>query len=190
MVFRRPRFIAVALLAGTGALFADLRTAAAQAPARTGEPPAQPGSTGQAPSQPAPAAPRAGASGTYSAEASENLIPQDTTPATAAGAGTAPPVDPASDQAKLLKQGAERPDDDGDVGARPSDVFAEDWWTQARPVFEIHGYYRRRRALPQLRARPPRHRRGEATLAAAADNDYQPPGTALKHRSFCGPDRR
>src|SRR5262249_316899 len=35
----------------------------------------------------------------------------------------------------------------GDIAARPSDVFAEDWWSGARPVFEIHGYFRVRAEL-------------------------------------------
>ncbi len=35
----------------------------------------------------------------------------------------------------------------GDVGTRPSDVFAEDWWSGARPAFEIHGYFRVRAEL-------------------------------------------
>lgn len=34
-----------------------------------------------------------------------------------------------------------------EIGARPSDVFAEDWWTHARPTFEVHGYYRLRAEL-------------------------------------------
>ncbi len=30
---------------------------------------------------------------------------------------------------------------------RSTDVFADDWWTGARPVFEVHGYYRVRAEL-------------------------------------------
>ena len=33
------------------------------------------------------------------------------------------------------------------VGSKPSDVYAEDWWSHARPMFEIHGYYRVRAEL-------------------------------------------
>jgi uncharacterized protein (TIGR04551 family) len=28
------------------------------------------------------------------------------------------------------------------VGAKPGEVFAEDWWAHTRPVLEMHGYYR------------------------------------------------
>jgi uncharacterized protein (TIGR04551 family) len=30
------------------------------------------------------------------------------------------------------------------IGAKPSEVFAEDWWAHTRPVVEMHGYYRLR----------------------------------------------
>src|SRR5262249_39179394 len=58
-----------------------------------------------------------------------------------------PSVSPEKDTQALKKQGAERPTAAGEVGAHPSDVYAEDWWSQARPVFEIHGYYRLRAEL-------------------------------------------
>ena len=35
----------------------------------------------------------------------------------------------------------------GVVGAKPSDVYAEDWWSHTRPLFELHGYYRLRAEL-------------------------------------------
>ncbi len=35
----------------------------------------------------------------------------------------------------------------GEIGARPSDVYAEDWWTFSRPVLELHGYFRTRAEL-------------------------------------------
>lgn len=62
-------------------------------------------------------------------------------------APVAPPPDVDKDAKALAKQGAERPAPIGDIGGRPSDVFAEDWWTQARPTFEFHGYYRVRAEL-------------------------------------------
>jgi uncharacterized protein (TIGR04551 family) len=36
---------------------------------------------------------------------------------------------------------------DGSIGADPRDVFSEDWWGRARPIFEIHGYFRTRGEL-------------------------------------------
>jgi uncharacterized protein (TIGR04551 family) len=121
MVFRRPSLIALALLAGASAL--SSRTAAAQ----SSEPPAQ-----------------AGGSGTPAADARDNLIPQDATAAEPSTPGSTPQVDPASDQAKLLKQGSERPTNDGTIGARPSEVYSEDWWAHTRPIIELHGYFRTR----------------------------------------------
>ena len=44
----------------------------------------------------------------------------------------------------MASQGNERPSTDGTVGAKPSDVYSEDWWTRVRPVFEVHGYFRTR----------------------------------------------
>ncbi len=35
----------------------------------------------------------------------------------------------------------------GTVGAKPGQVYAEDWWSRTRPVFEIHGYFRVRAEL-------------------------------------------
>ncbi len=58
-----------------------------------------------------------------------------------------PAVDPARDDRKLAQQGAERPAPDGSIATRPSEVFSEDWWGRARPIFEIHGYFRTRSEL-------------------------------------------
>ena len=86
------------------------------------------------------------------------MPPASPAPAAPAAAGAAAP-DPDRDAKALANQGAERPSErpaeapskpgtpNGDVGVRPSDVFADDWWTGARPTFEIHGYYRVRAEL-------------------------------------------
>jgi uncharacterized protein (TIGR04551 family) len=59
-----------------------------------------------------------------------NLLPRSAAPATAA---TATPG------ARDLNQ--------GEIGAKPSDVYAEDWWNFGRPVLELHGYFRTRAEL-------------------------------------------
>ena len=51
-------------------------------------------------------------------------------------------INPTRDQQALVGQGAQRPPDNGEIGARPQDVFADDWWGRVRPVVELHGYYR------------------------------------------------
>jgi uncharacterized protein (TIGR04551 family) len=129
MVFRRHRSIAVALLAGAGALYPQ------SAAAQSGAQPAQGGGSGSTPS---PARPPASGSG-------DKLIPQEG--AAQPSSGSTPAVDPASDQAKLLELGSERPTNDGTIGARPSEVYSEDWWAHTRPVLELHGYFRTRAEL-------------------------------------------
>jgi uncharacterized protein (TIGR04551 family) len=58
-----------------------------------------------------------------------------------------PEVNPSKDQQKLIQQGRERPAADGTIGARPSDVYSEDWWSHTRPIIELHGYFRTRGEL-------------------------------------------
>ena len=61
----------------------------------------------------------------------------------------------------------------GEIGARPSDVFAEDWWTHARPTFEIHGLFRVRAELFHQFALGRREEPGEAVLwEQPPDNSY------------------
>src|SRR6186713_2759669 len=49
--------------------------------------------------------------------------------------------EPAADAAALEHQGAERPRPKASTGTDER-VYAEDWWAHARPVFELHGYFR------------------------------------------------
>jgi len=136
MVPRSPshRSLAVvALLAAVAAGTLVPRSALAQS---TNDAPAKPA----APAQPAP--PPA------TAPAPDPLIPQQDPGAASASAGAAAPVtDPASDQKTLLEQGQRRVTSDGTVGARPSDVYSEDWWAHTRPILELHGYFRTRGEL-------------------------------------------
>jgi uncharacterized protein (TIGR04551 family) len=73
----------------------------------------------------------------------DDLIPQDPGPSD----GKAPAVDPSLDEQKLVQQGRERPTADGSIGARPSEVYSEDWWSHTRPIVELHGYFRTRGEL-------------------------------------------
>ncbi len=63
--------------------------------------------------------------------------------------GLPPLPEPGSDAAALVRQGAERPTDaQQEANATGGDtVFAEDWWSHSRPVFELHGYFRVRAEL-------------------------------------------
>jgi uncharacterized protein (TIGR04551 family) len=52
-------------------------------------------------------------------------------------------INPRQDQQSLAQQGHERPTD-GTIGQDPRDVYSEDWWGRARPILEVHGYFRTR----------------------------------------------
>ena len=55
-------------------------------------------------------------------------------------------ISPAHDQQDLAAQGAQRPGA-GEAVSSPSEVFSEDWWGNARPIIEVHGYFRTRAEL-------------------------------------------
>lgn len=56
-------------------------------------------------------------------------------------------ISPARDQQELAAQGAARPAAAGEMTATSREVFSEDWWGRARPIVEIHGYFRTRAEL-------------------------------------------
>jgi len=70
-------------------------------------------------------------------------LPAPATPAPGA-TGLPPLPEPGSDAAALVRQGDERPTESSDESKRAEtdQVFAEDWWSHSRPVFELHGYFR------------------------------------------------
>ncbi|MBV9945895.1 MAG: TIGR04551 family protein, partial [Myxococcales bacterium] len=58
----------------------------------------------------------------------------------------APIVNPARDEQDLAAQGAQRPAS-GEVPSSAREVWSDDWWGRARPVIEMHGYFRTRAEL-------------------------------------------
>jgi uncharacterized protein (TIGR04551 family) len=56
-------------------------------------------------------------------------------------------INPAHDQQQLSAQGTQRPSLSGEPVANPQEVFSDDWWSHARPVIDIHGYFRTRAEL-------------------------------------------
>jgi uncharacterized protein (TIGR04551 family) len=54
-------------------------------------------------------------------------------------------INPSKDQQDLAAQGAARPAAGETAGA--GQVFSDDWWGRARPVIELHGYFRTRAEL-------------------------------------------
>ena len=97
--------------------------------------------------------------------------------------------EPAADAAALERQGGERPQGKAGGGHFDERVYAEDWWAHARPVFEIHGYFRLRAQLFHRfnlgRLDPP----GQAMWPRAPDDFYISHDPAGNHNSaICTPE--
>jgi uncharacterized protein (TIGR04551 family) len=147
MAFGSPTRLSVLLALAAPLAWANVARAQA---ATTTATPAQPGaSSSPAPAAPAPAAPAP-------VPSSGSLLPAAPSSASAAAAAPtgpsvtpAPTVSPAQDAMSLANQGAQRPpgDVDGSIGGKPSEVYAEDWWSHTRPILELHGYFRTRAEL-------------------------------------------
>ncbi len=82
----------------------------------------------------------------------------------------------------------ERPMPVGDVGAKPSDVYAEDWWSHTRPIFEIHGYYRVRAELFHNFSLGRKDAPGSQFWPQPADNDYVDVAGNPHQVKLCGKD--
>ncbi|HEY4016351.1 MAG TPA: TIGR04551 family protein [Polyangiaceae bacterium] len=99
-----------------------------------------------APSAPSPA-PAAPADATPAPRPS--LVP-DAAPAKPVAEPVAPAAaavaNPARDEQELAAQGAQRPNA-GDASANTQEIFSDDWWGRARPIVELHGYFRTRAEL-------------------------------------------
>lgn len=111
-----------------------------------------------------------------------------TTPAQKPAAPVAATPDPDRDARALTRQGADRPPPTGDVGVRPSDVFAEDWWSQARPSLEIHGLFRVRAELFHQFDLGRRELPDRALWPQPPDNAYYPMSGEVQTVTLCGDD--
>jgi uncharacterized protein (TIGR04551 family) len=58
-----------------------------------------------------------------------------------------PPATP--DKSSEKNSATKNGNNHGEVGAKPGDVYSEDWWSHTRPIFELHGYFRVRAELFQ-----------------------------------------
>lgn len=106
-----------------------------------------------------------------------------------AGEGSAT-VDPKADKQELLEQGERRPRPGAEVGAKPSDVFAEEWWSSARPAFEVHGYYRLRSELFHHFALGRRDELQSVIWPQPPDNDTTDIDSNRNQVPHCGDDPR
>lgn len=81
-----------------------------------------------------------------------------TAPPAAPATGVAPERAPLVEEKPMPKGGdapppaaADKPDPSAPrstaIGGKPSDVYADEWWSHARPMLELHGYYRVRAEL-------------------------------------------
>jgi len=81
---------------------------------------------------------------------------------------------PTLDARGLQQQGEQRPDARREAGSVAlEDIFAEDWWSHARPIFEFHGYFRTRAQLFYNFALGRRDAPGQALYPQPPDNQYQ-----------------
>jgi uncharacterized protein (TIGR04551 family) len=146
--------------------------AAEPAPAKA---PAAPAAADAAPTPPiaddAPAAPVAPAPGTPSG----SFAPLPSWP------------EPGNDAAELRRQNAERPNETVKTGER--EVFAEDWWTHARPVLEMHGNFRVRAEMFYQFALGRKDVPGTSTLWNQPASNFFHDNTGGQHGpSLCTPD--
>jgi uncharacterized protein (TIGR04551 family) len=155
----RARLRALALGSAFVLTLASGARAQAPAPAAPAKPPAAaapappaakpPAAPAAAPAKPAADAP-APADAPAAAEPAPAPAEPSRAPATLPEPGAAPsgagmPLwpEPAADAAALERQGDARPEQKQTNKVDEADrVFAEDWWSHARPVFELHGYFR------------------------------------------------
>jgi uncharacterized protein (TIGR04551 family) len=139
------------LVVASAALVASPALAQAPAPAPAQPAPGSPPAPPPAPAEPrAPLvspAPSATPAADPSATAGTPVAPPSAAAGTAGMAGPVQTISPSRDQQQLSAQGGQRPSSVGDPVGSPREVFAEDWWNHAKPVIEIHGYFRTRAEL-------------------------------------------
>jgi uncharacterized protein (TIGR04551 family) len=106
--------------------------------------------------------------------ASPEREPDAAPPAAGAPLGNTLFPNPSLDSQGLRQQGEERPDARREGGSVTlEDIFAEDWWSHARPIFEFHGYFRTRAHLFHNFALGRRDAPGQELYPQPPDNQFQ-----------------
>jgi uncharacterized protein (TIGR04551 family) len=126
---------------GMAAVAAFAASAQAQGTGAPGAPSPGPGAPTPDPSSQAAPGPAAGSTGTAPAASAPSAYGSG-----AVTTSSVPAVHPGRDQQDLTAQGSHRPLA-GEVAGAPQEVFSDDWWGKARPVIDIHGYFRTRGEL-------------------------------------------
>ncbi|NRA35490.1 MAG: TIGR04551 family protein [Polyangiaceae bacterium] len=118
-------------------------TAPADAPPAEPAPAAPPGNA--VPTE-APAVPNPDKTGTATPAAAASAEPMPTAPVSGTPASTPPPVasSPTASSNGDKAAAASKGGADSDTAQGKAAVYAEEWWTHARPIFEFHGYFRLR----------------------------------------------
>jgi len=167
----RKTSLIVALAAGLARAVGAPGLASAQQP----EPPPAPAEPKAPEAAPAPPAPSDAAPAAAPALAPEEP-PAEPPAAAPSPLGTEHSLfpNPSLDSDNLKRQGEERPDAHHQGGSVTLEgIFAEDWWSHARPIFEFHGYFRTRSTLFYNFSLGRRDPPANALYAPPTDNQYQ-----------------
>jgi uncharacterized protein (TIGR04551 family) len=79
-------------------------------------------------------------------------------------------------------------DEDSSLGASPSQVYSEDWWSHTKPVLELHGYLRTRGELfHQFALGQPNDPNTNNLWPQPFDNSYATTSGAQRIQALCGP---
>ncbi|HVZ32931.1 MAG TPA: TIGR04551 family protein, partial [Polyangiaceae bacterium] len=182
----RKTTVIVALAMGATGAVAQPRLAAAQQPGAQPSPPvpAQPTEPATPPGEPREPAAAPPAADELPVPPGPRASPGQGAPAGNGGEsgaeGNAPaPLgrtlfpSPSLDTDNLKKQGEQRPDARRDgTSVSLESIFAEDWWSHARPLFEFHGYFRTRSELFYNFALGRRDDPTQALYPQPVDNQY------------------
>ncbi len=142
------------------------------APATPADPPAEPEPTPEPPVKPETDVKATGTTGATGG----TIITTDP-------ALTPPPVEPPAKVVTPTKPVAK-----GDGTESDTNVFAEDWWSSARPVFEVHGYMRVRSEFFSHFALGRKDTSANALWPQPADNDYIDSSGVRNRVILCGDD--
>ncbi len=101
----------------------------------------------------------------------------------------APAAAPAATVAGVdVRVGGDRPTNTGEIGGKPGEVFADDWWSHTRPTVELHGYYRVRAELFHNFALGRVDKPDSALWPQPPDNAYTPRQGSPQDVKLCGSD--
>src|SRR5450432_2060220 len=124
-------------------------------------------------------------------ETTPEALPLPAAPAPGTPSGGFNPLpawpEPGTDAAELKRQNSERPREAGGKSGE-HEVFAEDWWTHARPLLELHGNFRVRAELFYQFSLGRRDAPANALWPQPADNYFVDTGSITHGASTCTED--